>query len=122
MRIGNLSADSMIRRFVKPCEPMATLASSWIHSGCVSADAGLTGGKRVAGAVERFVVGIMDFAKGAEGIFAGPAIDGEIAACDVGIAQQFGAQILRRRAKKLRPWTFRTVGRFEGGNLLLGNL
>jgi hypothetical protein len=93
-----------------------------IESDRVSPDARLAAGQRVRGAVELLVVAVVLFAEGAEGLFARPAVDGEIGAGNVGVAQQFRSQIIWRAAEESSPGSLRPIGSFKRGNLLLGNL
>ena len=44
----------------------------------ISADAGFAAGEGIAGSVEGLVFGVVVFAEGAEGVFAGPAVNGEV--------------------------------------------
>src|ERR1035441_5445040 len=90
-------------------------------SGCVGADADFAASQGIAFAVEALVIRIVIFAEGAERVFADPAIDGQIAAWNVGVAQKFGAAVVRRAAKKLRPGSVRAIGCFKGRNLFLDN-
>src|ERR1700676_5174383 len=62
----------------------------------------------------------MLLAEGAEGGFAGPAVDGEVVAGYVEVAEHFGAVVLRRGAKELRPRAVRAIGCFKGGYVFLG--
>ena len=87
----------------------------------VGTDAGFAAGEGVAGAVERFVIGVAVFAEGAECFFAGPSVDGEVGAGDVGIAEELGAAVVGRGAEELRPGALVRIGGLEGGNLLLGD-
>src|SRR5271157_690069 len=88
----------------------------------VGADAGFAGGEGVAGAVEGFVGGVVVFAEGAEVVLAGPAVDGEVCAGDVGVAQELCSQIVGRGVEELGPGAAGTVGGLKSGDLLLGNL
>src|SRR5580658_2590252 len=84
----------------------------------VSADAGFAAGERVAVAVEGFVLRVVVFAEGAEVFFAGPAVDGEVGAGDVGVAQELGSEVMRGCAEELGPGAVGAVGGLEGGDLL----
>src|ERR1035438_3612958 len=88
----------------------------------VRADPGFAAGEGVRGAVKGFVVRVVGFAEGAEVLLAGPAVDGEVAARNVGVAQKLGSKIVRRGAEELGPGALRPVSGLKGGNLLLGNL
>ena len=87
----------------------------------VSADAGFTAGEGVAGSVEDFVVLVMLLAEGAEIGLAGPAVDGEVAAGNVGVVEQFGAQVAGRGAEKLCPGALGAIGGFKAGDFIFGN-
>ena len=89
-------------------------------SGRVRADAGFTSGEGVAGAVQLFVIGVVVLAEGAEGVFGVPAVDGEVGAGNVGVAQQLGAAIRGRGAEELRPRAFAAVRGFKRGDVFLG--
>src|ERR1035437_1847299 len=88
----------------------------------IGAYTGFAARQRVTGTIQTFVVCVMILAKCAERLFTGPAIDGQVAAGNVGVAQQFRALIVRRGTEEVRPCPVRPIGRFERGNLLLSNL
>ena len=77
------------------------VAETLIRLDRVGADAGFAAGEGVAGAVEDLVVLVVLLAEGAEVVFAGPAVDGEVGAGDVGVAEEFGAQVAGRGAEEL---------------------
>src|ERR1035438_7755502 len=57
----------------------------------------------------------------AEIVFAGPAVDGEIVARDVGVAEQLGAKMVGRSAEELGPGAIGRIGGFKRRDLLFGN-
>src|SRR6185369_8193000 len=64
----------------------------------------------------------MDLAKLTKRLFAGPSIDGEVIAGNIGVAKQFRAEVFGRSSEEHRPGSVRSIGRFESSDLLLGNL
>src|SRR5579863_8786071 len=91
------------------------------QSDCERPDTGFARGQSVGTAVQSLVGRVVVFAKGAERFFTGPAVDGQVASGDIGIAQQLGASILRRQAKQLRPDAVGSISCFEGGDLLFSH-
>lgn len=89
--------------------------------GRIGADASFAGGKGVAGAIEGLVVSVVLFAEGAESLFAGPAVDGEVLAGGVGVAEQLGSLVVGRFAKELSPAALGAVGGFEGCDFFFGD-
>ena len=69
------------------------------------ADSSFGSGEGVAGAVEGLVIGVVLRAKVAKGFFAAPAVDGDIAAGDVGVFEQLGAQVIGRTREEACPGT-----------------
>src|SRR5580658_4460960 len=88
----------------------------------VGADAGFAAGEGVADSVQSFIPGVVILAEGAEVVLAGPAVDGQIGAGEISIAQELGSQIFGRRAKELRPGAVGPIGSLKGSDLLFGNL
>src|SRR5208282_2498846 len=86
----------------------------------VGPNAGFVAGECVRRAVKGLVFRIVVFAEGAEGVFAGPAIDGEVAQGDIGVAQELSSQIVRGGAEEPGPGALRAVGGLKCGNLLFG--
>src|ERR1035437_3656889 len=91
------------------------------HLDGVGPDAGFFAGEGIAGAVEGLIAGVMFLAEGAEVVFAGPAVDGEVVAGDVGVPEQFGAKVVGRGAEELGPGAIGRIGGFKRRDFLFGN-
>src|ERR1035437_9853511 len=114
--------DALRRAGALPRQTIQLASERRGRSDRIGADAGFAACQLVAGAIERFVCCVVAFAKGAEGLFAGPAVDSEVGAGDVGVAQQLRAPVVGRGAEQLRPCALGRIGGLKGGDLLLGNL
>uniref|UniRef100_E6PYV9 Uncharacterized protein n=1 Tax=mine drainage metagenome TaxID=410659 RepID=E6PYV9_9ZZZZ len=76
----------------------------------------------VAGAIDDLVVGVVLGAEGAEGVFAGPSVEGEVAAGDVGVFEEFSAEIIGGAGEEQRPCAAGGVGRLKGGDFVFGDV
>ncbi len=81
----------------------------------IGPNAGFFAGECVASTVEGLIAGVMFLAEGAEVVFAGPAVDGDVVAGDVGVPQQLGAKVVGRGAEELGPGAIGRIGGFNAG-------